>query len=328
MYSSTTANAYKLERYEGLLERFEENIKVRKRSPLTSQARFKSWIFAAKGTAFWGHRRPGQQRTHRLRLQFVSDGYFEPDSVRILSEERCFRDSVGGSRWSLFVTSYNGPSGHSCFVDLFEAANQDRPREGKVLAALIEFMKRAYSSFAGVDGMFLWLCDEQIAELVRFVLQRAFKGTYRFRFAKEGKFSDQSAFLLDLKSARASWSKKVAWELKKAKLTAERRWEIDCLRRQVREAARGTVICLTTPVFVEDSTNNSAVAELDGIFIRLHGAKAELTVVEAKSSRKGAGRDARAELSAKLVKLGIAAKPVKREVTPSNKAAFIRLPLG
>jgi hypothetical protein len=327
VYSSIPANAYKLERYDGLLERFEENIKVRRRSPLASQARLKSWIFAAKGAAFWGHRRPGQTRTHRLRLQFVSDGYFEPDNVHILSEERRFRDSVGTGHWSLFVTSYRGTSGHSCFVDLFETANQDRPKEGKVLTALIEFMKRAYSSFAGVDGMFLWLCDDQIAELVRFVLQRMFQGTYRFRFAKEGKFSDQSSVLLGAKPTRAGWSKNVAWELKKSRLTSERRWEIDCLRRQVREAARGTIICLTTPVFVEDSTNNSAIAEFDGVFIRLHGARVELTLVEAKSARKGAERDARAELSTKLMKLGVPGKRVKRGLASSHKAAFIRLPL-
>lgn len=157
------------------------------------------------------------------------------------------------------------------------------------------------------------------------MLRRNFPGQYRFRFATEGRISDHSTVLLDKRKTRTEWSRRSAWDLKKSKLNPERKWEIECLRREIRNAPNGFIICVTAPVFVEDITNNSAVAEFDGVFLRLHGSKAELNIIEAKTNHTGAHRAAVSELKAKMIRLGVSRATVDQSVRKLEKSSIISL---
>ena len=328
LYSSVAANTYKLDRYEGLQKQFAAAITDRKRSPIKSKEQFVNWIFGAKGSPFWGHRNPALRRSHQLRLRLVSDGYFEPEAAKILSEENEFKRTVSNDRWSIFLTSYSGPAGHSLFIDLFEVPRETRSQEGKVVTALIGLLERCHSSFASLDEVFLWLCDVHLSEVVRFILKRCFGDKFRFRFGLEGKFSEHGAILLKSRRDRTRWSRTTAWDEKKQNLSSERQWEVDCLRREVRKALGGMIVCLTAPVFVENPTTNNVLAEFDGVFIRVHGGRAEVTIVEAKTLRHGAETNALAELKAKMTKLGISQTRINRQLVRTEKSARIRLQIG
>jgi hypothetical protein len=327
LYSSVRANQYKLDRYEGLLKSFSDALKKPKKSPGASRDKFVSWIFAARSSYFWGFKPPKIKRVHALRIQFVSDGYFEPDQLLVLSEERQFTRDVDSDRWSVFLTAYRGLLGNCLTIDLFESESDSKTNEDKLIKALLSLIGRCYSTL-GVGGVIEWLCDEQFSELVRFVLQRQFPGNYRFRFPEEGQFLDQKSIILPTSKVRGSWSRVASWEQKRKKLSKQRNWEVDCLRREIRCAPTGTIIALSTPVVVEDSANNSTVAEFDGVFCRIHGSRVELTLVEAKTLRRHAQKASVDELKAKVCKLGLPEESARGLAVPTEKSARITLAIG
>ena len=260
VYSSIRATQYKLERYEGLLNAFAAARRKPRKSPTATQEKFISWILAAKSSYFWGFKPPKAERTHALRIQFISDGYFEPDQLRVISEERQFADDVDSDRWNVYLTSYRGPLGHCLTIDLFERQSNEKTKEGNVIRALLSLIGRCYSTLKGIGGLLQWLCDDQFAELVRFILQRKFSRNYRFRFPEEGQFLDRKIIILSSSKERGNWSRAASWEQKRKKLSKQRNWEVECPRREIRCAPNGTIIALSTPVIVEELKDNSTIA--------------------------------------------------------------------
>jgi len=286
MYSSIEANQYKLQRYQGLLSKFEKRRGDEDRSPLASQQHFLTWLFAAKGMPFWGYQAPARPWKHALRLALVTDGYFEPERIPVVTVENGFANRVAVDCWSLFITSYTSPRGHSLFIDLFERESDDRREIGRVLLVLCRLMDLCYEATSSLPSVLNWLCQDKLVELIRFVLRRCFSGNNSFRVSKHVQFGEYSAVILKTRAERTRWSRSVAWTQKKNGLPKERNWEIDCLRKAVRAAPNGTVICLSCPVVVEDKSNGTSVAEFDGVFIRVHGGRTDLTLVEAKTGQR------------------------------------------
>ena len=155
IYASAQANKYKLNRMDGLLARFEE-VETTNRSPTRNPSQLSKWILGAKGGEFWGYKEPGAERNHRLRLRMISDGYFSPDHVKVISGAAKFHQIVKNARWSTIITSYEGPLGHSCFLDLYEKDQTRSHSYGAVLAALLGFLKDCYSSHARLPQVFNW----------------------------------------------------------------------------------------------------------------------------------------------------------------------------
>jgi len=327
VYSSVRANEYKLARYEGLLSTFASVRNKPAKSPAASRDKFASWMLAAKSSSFWGFKPAKIKRTHALRIQFNSDGYFEPDQLRVLSEERQFAHDVDSDRWSAFLTAYRGPLGNCLTIDLFENHSDSKTKEGKLIKALLSLIGRCYATLQSV-GLVEWLCDEQHSELVRFILQRQFSENYQYRFPSEGQFLDRKSIILPTSNMRSNWSRTASWEQKRKKLSKQRNWEVDCLRREIRGAPTGTIIALSTPVVVEELANNSTVAEFDGVFCRVHGARVDLTLLEAKTLRRRPQKAAVDELKAKICKLGIPEQTANRLVVPTEKSARITLAIG
>ena len=325
IYSSVTANKYKLQRYEGLLASFSDRAKIPEKSPLRTQDAFLTWLFSAKATMFWGYSEPTQQLNHAARIQFMTDGYFEPDDIKIISEDIRFKKEVDTPRWVIFLTSYRGPTGHSVFIDLFERANVDKSKLGRVVTAILGLIERCHGSMKGVPQVLTWLSENQIRDVVLFILRRLFPGSYRFRLTQQTKFGDYDAVILKTPKQRLEWSKKIAWEQKRNSLGHERNWEITCLRKAVRNALKGIIICVAAPIIVEDLTSNASIAEFDGIFIRVYGDNVTMTVLEAKTNKKRAQSLAKNELKSKLMKMGIAARKLAKSISVEEKSALVSL---
>ena len=303
IYASAQANKYKLNRMDGLLARFEE-VETTNRSPTRNPSQLSKWILGAKGGEFWGYKEPGAERNHRLRLRMISDGYFSPDHVKVISGAAKFHQIVKNARWSTIITSYEGPLGHSCFLDLYEKDQTRSHSYGAVLAALLGFLKDCYSSHARLPQVFNWLCEERFVDLLKFALNCALPGAHKYRFVKTQSFSEFAVVLIEQKAARTEWSKSVAWAIKKQKHDTDRKWEIECLKREIRSAPRGYVMTATCPIIVEDA-RHSSIAEFDGVFVRIFKNKLEVTIIEAKNTHKSGSVAARRSLSEKLTRLGV-----------------------
>ena len=210
IYSSIEANKYKMERMLGLLEMFRTRIRSR-RSPIKSPGSTIAWIFAAKGAKFWGHDASQQSWDHHLRLRFVTDGYFEPQALKLISEETKFRKQTASDRWSLFITSYVSAAGRSCYFDVFEKASSKRAPEGRVITAILNLMKQCHSDMSLWEDFLLAFCGDQVNELIRFMLKRIFSAKYNYRFGREGRFSEFGNAIFITLRGRTKWSRKVAW---------------------------------------------------------------------------------------------------------------------
>ncbi|WP_396604547.1 hypothetical protein ACFLEY_05270 [Bradyrhizobium sp. YCK136] len=312
-YSSESANRYKLDRIGGLIESLDKSLANSSRTPASSKSRFVNWILGAKAAEFWGYR-PGKLNWHhRLRLRFMSDGYFGPDKIKPLTEATRFADEVNGSHWKIFVTSYAGPQGSNCFVDLYECGdNIKRADEGRVGKALLSFIRRCYATHFRLPLVFAWISDESTSDLFRYLLSRGLPKALRLRLDGRGGFSDYSINVVDQKAKRSNWSREAAWETRRRKIHEDRAWEIECLRREVRGALVGTVMVATRAVIVEDA-NHKMIAELDGVFIRFNRGLLEIVVVEAKNTRKGASNQALKELTQKMEKLGVESSRIEKK---------------
>ena len=198
IYASVQANKYKLNRMDGLLARFEE-VETTNRSPIRNSFQLSKWILSAKGGEFWGYKEPNVERHHRLRLRMVSDGYFNPDHVKVISGAEKFHRLVKNTRWSTIITSYEGPLGHSCFLDLYDKNDTRSYSYGGVFTALLGFLRDCYSSHVRLPQVFNWLCEERFVDLLKFALNCVLPSAHKYRFVKTQSFSEFTVDLIEPK---------------------------------------------------------------------------------------------------------------------------------
>ena len=92
IYASAQTNKYKINRMDGALARFEEV--ETNRSPTRNPSQFVEMDTRRKGWRILGYKEPSAERNHRLRLRMISDGYFSPDHVKVISGAEKFHQIV------------------------------------------------------------------------------------------------------------------------------------------------------------------------------------------------------------------------------------------
>ena len=235
-----------------------------------------------------GHSKPNIQREHRLRLRLVSDGHFSPDEVKTVTASSKFDQIVQDQRWSCLVTSYYGPLGHSCLFDLYEVGDNGQILNGRVIEAVLSFLQDRYSAQPRNSEVFNSLCDVPRTELIQYILGAIVGGVsgtakdlMRIRFDKLRSFSKYAVGLGDRDCDRETWLNSITAGAATSNLTRDRKWEIDCLRKEIGLAPVGVVLAVTCPVLIEDK-NHKCIAEIDGVFVRVDGIQVDVTFLEAK----------------------------------------------
>ena len=234
----------------------------------------------------------------------VSDGYFSPSEVKTVTASSSFDQVV--ERWSCIVTSYYGPLGHSCLFDLYELSDDRQTLNGRVVQAVLAFLKERYSAHSSNTEIFNSLCDPPRSELLRYILSAivggendAAKDHARVRFDRSGLFLKYTVDLGERQSSREAWLKSMASKVATASLTKDRKWEADCLVNEIGLAPDGLVLAVACPVLFEDEKHR-CIAEIDGVFVRVDDCQLDVTFLEAKNRGKRATTLAKQDLEEKL----------------------------
>ena len=244
IYSSPRANKYKFERLEQLSLDFRNEDKGNRLAE--GQDDLAQWILDAKGVSFWPHTKPNIQREHRLRLRLVSDGHFSPDEVKTVTASSKFDHIVQSERWSCIVTSYHGPLGHSCLFDLYELGDNGQILNGRVIEGVLSFLQERYTAQPRNSEVFNSLCDVPRSELIQYILgaivggmSGTAKDPTRIRFDKLRSFSKYTVGLGERDCNRESWLNSITARVATSNLTRDRKWEIDCLKKEIGLAPGG-----------------------------------------------------------------------------------------
>jgi hypothetical protein len=326
LYASREAARFKLERMITLKEYFDHKIMTPGQSQITSAKELEAQLQGAKDHALTGMKCNLTRWIPYIRLHFKANEYFSPDRAQIFSDENKIRSTLKSSHWEVFITPYDTELGNGIILDVYENNENNEEQEGFLISALLSYISSRYSDWEDIKGLYDDLCDKHLVKVFEVCLSRYLSGTFNLRTVHATSQHETSATLLLSRKERTGWSRGISWRLKKSTLSKDRKWESECLRREVRNAAKGKILVCNCNTIVEDE-NNLPIAEFDGVFFRIYGANVELGLVEAKSGRRAGRNEAVKELSAKLHKLGASEREAQRLVRGERKYAVALIPL-
>jgi hypothetical protein len=202
--------------------------------------------------------------------------------------------------------------GHSCLFN-------GQILNGRVIEGVLSFLQERYTAQPRNSEVFNSLCDVPRSELIQYILgaivggmSGTAKDPTRIRFDKLRSFSKYTVGLGERDCNRESWLNSITARVATSNLTRDRKWEIDCLKKEIGLAPGGLVLAVTCPVLLEDR-NHKCIAEIDGVFVRVDGIQLDVTLLEAKNTAKSATTLAKQDLEKKVktLKLGGAISQVR-----------------
>jgi len=264
---------------------------------------------------------------HFLRLEFWPDEVFESEPVRCLSLERELRVSQRDPGWEFVVTPTAFAGRSAYFLDVCRTVEPTAREVRRLIWTLSQHVSHHFQEqvrdFDSVQlerelGALPW------RQLFGKVLEQFLLPGVTARLHHPSSPESFSVDYVRSSGDRRAWSRRVLAATKDSVPDAGRAWELDCLRRLVRDETRGQILVALCRVQMYDEQRRS-IGDLDGVYFRITARSVEMAVLEAKRGIRWTSEKARGSLATTLKRsFGVDGTSIGRK----KGMAFARLPLG
>lgn len=236
---------------------------------------------------------------HLFRIELFDDLELQIRKILPLTLERRLSSKTKQNAIKYIITPTSSLNSRGALLDVTARSVVSRPVQSRILWAVAAEVYSHYHtaprfhSYDVEDGATAW---EQLflVALNKFLLDSV-TATINHVSSPENFLAEY----LQSKSRFGSWSKARYWSTRRAALDEGRTWEIECLRRSIRNEAKGPLlVCLGRVVLSGDGRR--PLGDFDVAYLRLSARTTELIVGECKSGETAKSRKAQKELKSLL----------------------------
>lgn len=324
IYQSSSVNAFKIQKLHASKKRILKNIK--KINFYEDDDLLRNKFINGKHNFIIDNNKESTNLNlkHYLRLRYRTDRFSWTKKCLFFSEERFLREKINSEYWKFFVSSYKKEDVTERTLDIYENIDEKYEKEGKLINTIIEYTKSIYEFNTLYDTFESWVVEPVLITLFKNTLLRFIKNDYQVRILAEKESIEEhpSVEFIDSKMDRDYWFKDIYRSSKNQKFSSEKLWEIDCLRRVIKNDKQGKIFVCNSSIYIE-SINNQKVAEFDGVYFRLYGDNIELTLIEAKSGYSDNGK-ASTQLAKALKRIG-SNESIINNIIQKSKYAYVTI---